>query len=251
MPTFHHASRSSGAIVSHHLSTSATPTKIQAPELLTALATLLNTTAGGPGLSSLILGKPNGFFGRIVAAHLLRIGKLASLWSPSNTHGINALQSLLAMAIYFCQPGVLAGAVLPSTGNNTAQIQQNLIAVIPLPVNTEMAFVRTRYRLKVGRATLIAYVVLCGLTLLECFCALVVGTIAEWVQKEAEPTLYPALDFWTQCRVEHEDGAVVKVQERDAMAWKTGQDLFKGISAVKVVRRRRKLNGRDMELPMG
>lgn len=83
-----------------------------------------------------------------------------------------------------------------------------------------------------------------------CVSALTVGTITEWIHEEAEPTLYSALDFWTQCKVENEDRTAVKVQERDALAWKTGQDLFREISAVKVVRRRRKLDGRNVELPM-
>ncbi|KAF2195805.1 hypothetical protein K469DRAFT_744275 [Zopfia rhizophila CBS 207.26] len=233
--------RPDGRILSHELETDAQSVPLEASELLSAMTVLLNTTAvGNAGLASPILGSPSHFFGRLIAGHMYRIGKLTSTNPSARIKGTNALQSILAMTLFYCQNGILGQAVLPFAGRNTSS--DGSTGAFGEQQRTSLAsLAETRYRIEVGRAALWAYVAIGGLTLALCFLALIIGSICEWVKRDAQPTLYPALDFWTQCRVETEDGALVPVQKRGELTWIQGQELFREVQGLKVTRRKQKL----------
>jgi hypothetical protein len=248
--------RQEGRILSHELETEPEPTIIDSGELLNALNIILNATAPLPDASDRnpILGSPSHFFGRLIAGHMYRIGKGMQTNPLARLKGVNALQSLLAMALFYCQDGVLSQTVLPFAPNVTATGGQYQTGVFGEQVKTaEVALAQTRYKIAVGRATLIAYSVISGITLLVCLVALGIGSVLELVKYDAEPTLWPALDFFTQCKVEDGNGKIISAHRRVEMAWiYYGKELFQEIQGLRVTRRKRKARDEtknDIELP--
>jgi hypothetical protein len=232
-----------GIILSLDPHTTQIPVIISAADLLNVLKIFLETAPSSTqGLSSSILGQPTHMFGRLVAGHMVRLSKLVSKSPEIRVRAVNSLQSLMAMALYYSQPGMLSQAVLPVSGNTTAA--QNKLAFGQTPPNSILAMAETRYHISVGYGTLIAYIVLGGVALTICFLTLFVGTISELLRHDAEPTLYPALDFYTQCKVQTDTGVVVSAKKRADLGWTVGQALFRDISGMRVVRRQRILGDR-------
>lgn len=247
--------RQDGHIIYHETETKAAPISINSTELFEAMKIILNATAptGDDGEANPILGNSSHFFGRLIAAHMYRIGKLMQN-SPSSARGkgSNALQAVLGITLFYCQNGVLGQTVLPFATNSSAKTSSSQAGAFEQQQKTALvALADTQYRIQVGRATLIAYIVLSGVTLLACLVALLVGSILELVKLDAEPTLWPALDFYTQCRVEEANGKVVPAHKRVELAWiYHGQELFNEIKNLRVKRRKRKMRGaEDIELP--
>jgi hypothetical protein len=251
--------RLSGNILSHEIESEAIPANIPATELLSALRAILNTTIPetiGLSKSNPILGIPTQFFGRLIAAHMYRTSEIMEHNPEGRLRGVNALQSLLALTLYYCQNGVLGQTIF--AGNKTEDGHYRPLTnyqVGPFagkhPRNATVAHAETQYTIQVGRATLIAYIVLSSATLLICILVLVVGSLLELVHFDAEPTLWPVLDFWTQCRVEDSDGKVITAQDRVEMAWiYEGRELLKAVERLRVTRRKRKMRGNEqLELP--
>ncbi|KAF2001361.1 hypothetical protein P154DRAFT_521758 [Amniculicola lignicola CBS 123094] len=237
--------RHEATILSHKIETEPAVAQINSSELISALGVLLNATKVTPptSVSNSILGAPSNFFGRIVAGHMYRITKMSETNPSARVKGVNALQSILAMTLFYCQNGVLAKTVLPYAPNaNGTSPQYRNGAFMNQRNDSQVALAETRYRLSVGRATLITYFVLGGATLIICIFALLLGSIVELVKFDAEPTLWPALDFYTQCRVETGDGALVPAQKRAELAWiYHGKELFDEIAGLRVTRRKRKM----------
>ncbi|KAF2260785.1 hypothetical protein CC78DRAFT_570995 [Lojkania enalia] len=238
--------RRDGRILSHKLETSNRPVKIDSSEILTALDHILNATTllDYSSMSNSILGGQTHFFGRMVAGHMYRISKMMKTNPTARPKAVNAIQSLLAMTLFYCQNGVLAQTTLPfSPGSNgTSAGGDHVGAFAQQEKSSFVALADTRYRINISRATLLAYIIMGGLALAICTLALVVGSILELIKFDAEPTLWPALDFWTQCRVETSDGVLVPAQKRADMAWiRSGRELFKEIETLRVTRRKRKL----------
>jgi hypothetical protein len=155
--------------------------------------------------------------------------------------GTNALQSIIAMTLFYCQSGILGQTVLAQFNNGTpigGYYTQG--AFSKRGHNAYFALADTKYRIEVGRSTLIAYVLLGGITLLICIVVLIIGSLIELAKLDAEPTLWPSLDFYTQCKVQDLNGKVVPVHSRVEMAWiHEGKRLLKEITGLKVTRRKR------------
>ncbi|ORY16003.1 hypothetical protein BCR34DRAFT_598035 [Clohesyomyces aquaticus] len=250
--------RLDGRILDHKIASEPILTCNNASELLRAMTIVLNTTM--PAQSSLwspILGAPTHFFGRLFAGQMYRIGKLMAVDPSARIKGVNALQNILAMTLFYCQNGVLSQTVLAQTvwpiapNKTTTTLPQYHRGLFSGQDKTAtVALAETRYRVNVGRATLMAYVVLSGVALTICIVVLVIGSLCELAKLDAEPTLWPALDFWTQCRVEDGNGTLVHSQKRAQLAWTQGQELFRELGGLRVTRRKRKLGDRlGMELP--
>ncbi|KAF2272163.1 uncharacterized protein EI97DRAFT_462174 [Westerdykella ornata] len=244
--------RISGAILSHEIESEPVPANVTASAVWSALPLLLNTTdpnRGNRSSANPILGHATHFFGRLVAAQFYRMSKVMTVQDEARLKGVNALQCLLAITLFFCQNGVLSNAVL--AGNTTATLNRSdnyrtgAFERVD-PKGATVALAETQYKIHVGRGTLIAYMVVSGVTLLICLSALLVGSLLELIRFDAEPTLFPSLDFFTQVRVEHSNGKVVTAHERTEMAWiYNGKELFKSISGLRVKRRKRKMRGNE------
>ena len=257
--------RQQGGVVSHELETSPIPTHINSSDLLSAMEVILNVTVPEANSTDAnpILGSTTHFFGRLAVAQMYRVSTImASNPTTARFKGVNALQCFLGITLFYCQNGILSQTVLPFAPNATATQVANQVGAYQKQKKTAtVALASTHYELRVGRGTLIAYIVLSGLTLLICLLALIVGSVLELAQFDAEPTLWPSLDFYTQCRVEDKNGKVVSAQERIEMAWIYHRtELFRRIEGLRVTRRKRKMKndrdggglgegGLDMELP--
>ena len=244
--------RKSAQILSYEIETDPKYVTINASELLTALTSILNSTTGPTTLTAdnPILGTPSQFFGRLVAGHMYRITKMMDTNPLASVKGVNAIQSLLALTLFYCQNGALGQTLIAFYPNATAKGGSQTGAFQKVGRKSVVALAETHYKIEVGRATLIAYTILGGLTLIICISALTFGSIFELVKFDAEPTLFPALDFFTQCKVEDRNGKVVPSDRRVELAWiKDGKEMFKEIEALRVTRRQRKARAVDLELP--
>lgn len=235
--------RTDGRILSHETVTAPVPAALNASELLDAMTVLLDTSFVPPNSteSNPILGAQNHFFGRLIAGHNYRISKLMEKSPGAIVKGTNALQSIIAMTLFYCQSGILGQSVLAQFNSETPTKEYYTRgAFSKRDHSTYFALAETKYRIEVGRATLIAYATLSGMTLLICIIVLVIGSLIELAKLDAEPTLWPSLDFYTQCKVQDHNGKVVPVHERVEMAWiKDGKKLFKELNVLKVTRRKR------------
>ncbi|KAF2676298.1 hypothetical protein K458DRAFT_410522 [Lentithecium fluviatile CBS 122367] len=235
--------RTDGRILSHETLTEPNLVPINASDLLDAMTVLLNTSLVPPNSSETnpILGAPNHFFGRLIVGHNYRISKLMEENPGSIVKGTNALQSIIAITLFYCQIGILGQTVLAQFNNGTAiNDYYTSGAFAKADPNTYFALADTHYMIEVGRATLIAYVVLGGVTLSICIIVLIIGSLIELAKLDAEPTLWPALDFFTQCKVQDFNGKVVPAHKRVEMAWiHDGKQLFKEIEGLRVTRRKR------------
>lgn len=248
--------RPSGYILSHDLKSPAVPAKIDASDFLLALRVILNTTIPdyiGVDSANPILGVPTQFFGRLIAAQMYRYSEIMEHNPEARLRGVNALQSLLAMTLFYCQNGVLNNTIYARNQQGQRRLPKYDVGLFDGSdvKNATVAQAETRYKIEVGRDTLVAYIVLSGATLLICFCVLAVGSLMELAKFDAEPTLWPAFDFWTQCRVEDNSGKVVTAQDRTEMAWiYHGRELFRAVGGLNVTRRKRKMRGNaELELP--
>ncbi|KAF1848659.1 uncharacterized protein K460DRAFT_403936 [Cucurbitaria berberidis CBS 394.84] len=243
--------RLDGRILWHEVQSDPQPAKLNAADVLDALSAILatNSTAAGVVASNPILGSPTNFFGRLVAGHMYRIGRL-NLSTNIEAHwkGTNALQNLLGITLFYCQNGILSQTVLPFLSNSTDISDFYSRGAFEQPAKSSLvSFADTRYRIRVGRGTLYAYIALSGFTLSVCIITLLIGSLLELTHFDAEPTLYPSLDFYTQCRVEDANGKIIPAHKRVELAWiYDGQQMFKEIEGLKV--RRRKRQARPLEL---
>lgn len=255
--------RFDGRILWHEVESTPRPGSINASDVLDALGVILATNSTSPGLlpPNPILGSPTNFFGRLVAGHMYRVSRLnQSTNVEAHLKGTNALQNLLGITLFYCQNGILGQTVLPFVSNSTNITAHYGKGAFEKTPNTSLvSFADTWYKLNVGRATLYAYIALSGITLLICIIALIFGSLVELAKLDAEPTLYPTLDFYTQCRVEHGNGKVVSAHERVELAWiHDGRQMFRDIEPLRVRRRKRMarplepdlIRPEDTELPV-
>ena len=235
--------RTDGRILSHETVTEPISTALNASELLDAMSILLSTSLIAPNLTDTnpILGAPNHFFGRLIVGHNYRITKLMETKPEARVKGTNALQSIIAMTLFYCQNGILGQSVLAQFSDGTPTRQFYTQNTFSKRNNSAyFALAETNYQIEVGRATLFAYIVLGGITLLACIIVLVIGSLVELAELDAEPTLWPSLDFYTQCKVQDHNGKVVPVHNRVEMAWiHDTKRLFKELAGLKVTRRKR------------
>lgn len=108
---------------------------------------------------------------------------------------------MLGIPIYHCQVKGLA-QIRDLGFDNTTSVGQAILASFPTnEAQTPIFPAVLRYVLVTAPATLIAYVVLGGVTLFCCFVALVAGTFLEPVRGVRAPGSFPVVDFVTRCQV--------------------------------------------------
>jgi hypothetical protein len=213
------------------------PAPISAAGLLQALDVILETSPKNDNatISSSILGPQSNFFGRIVAAQMYRLTSMATAYSGVESKGVNAIQALLANVLYYGQPGSLAGTVLPFTGSSMpATSSAPFYASMP---STDFKLAVARYQLNVSRPTLLAYAILGGVTLSICISALVFTTFGDILEGGAETTLFPVLDFWTNCVVVDQQDWIVGWDRMDWIRKSKARKLFEALGPLKIVYR--------------
>ncbi|KAH8590742.1 hypothetical protein B0O99DRAFT_300340 [Bisporella sp. PMI_857] len=145
--------------------------------------------------------------------------------NPATSSGVfSALQSLLAIPLYYCQTG-MARRLVPTSLDGKSVSNPDLSALLevlsPLPERSSpTSFAYHRYEIVVGSPTLVAYIVLSGAALLAC-------SIAQFfISMSARRTgrgirmphlsRYPALDLFTHCTIEDENGCAIYQGRSDA-----------------------------------
>lgn len=209
-------SKTNGTILSHTFTSPALAAPISAPEMLAGyrsafssfpdLAALLNLFAdsAATNLFSLYV------YPAMIWANLKSVEALGPQNPAVVTRAQDTLQCLLAIMLFYCQPALFARALAQYAENATLGEAFPALRgfarelVRESPPDTDVVVAVTRYQLQVGRATLVAYVVICGTALGVCLVAL---GWAGWVEgtgkvRVPETSHFPAWDERVRCRVE-------------------------------------------------
>jgi hypothetical protein len=142
-----------------------------------------------------------------VAACLKGVDSLGAQNPALVTRAADALQCLLAIMLYYCQPSLFARAVSRSSaadGVELAKFKSDLLAIAP--ADTKVSLAGLRYQIVVGRATLVAYVVLCAISLLLCLIVLMYGSFSRLGWRVPPTSPFPFLDSAVRCEEEFVDG---------------------------------------------
>jgi hypothetical protein len=154
----------------------------------------------------------------------------------------STLQSLLAIPLYHCQTGV-ARRLIPSITDAKSASNPGLDFIFstlsPLPERDSPAtFAHHRYEISVSRSTLIAYIVLSGVTLLICCIAQAAVSITNTRsggRHAPSLTPFPAFDLFAHCTIEDEEQRVLYQGRSGALLYDTKQrSLLSWLSTLSV-----------------
>jgi hypothetical protein len=205
-------SRKNGTILSHTFTDRARPAPVNSSQILQAWDNLLGV--GVYDLTTQLVLKGFGIkpgkllFPSIVNWFLNGVSAVAADNQAAATRGINALQALLAIPLYWGQTGAIERLAMPSlpalptNGSEldiTGGVERN--STVYLAVVREEVFA--------SWATLVAYMVLTSAALIPCFVALWIGSPTRKAGAVPPTTPFPMLDFLTNCVVRGSDGTVV------------------------------------------
>jgi hypothetical protein len=218
-------SRINSSILTHtfHADDPKSPAPISASELLHAFSLVFKASnTVSPFASALaVLGVGNNTASAPLYAwwYFHGVSRLANNNAAARRRGISGLQSMLGIPIYHCQVKGLA-QIRDLGWDNTTSVGQAILASFPTnEAQTPIFPAVLRYVLVTAPATLIAYVVLGGVTLICCFIALAAGTFLEPVRGVRAPGSFPMVDFVTRCRV-------VKIEEQGNVGDVVSADEF-------------------------
>jgi hypothetical protein len=115
-----------------------------------------------------------------------------------------ALQSLVAIPIYFCQSGIAMRLVpyaltAKSVSNSLLQMLYDVLRKPPART-TPLTFASHRYEVVASYPTLVAYLALSGAAVLACFVVHLCLAVRGW--RTSPLSRFPALDLLTHCSVE-------------------------------------------------
>jgi hypothetical protein len=212
-------SRSNGTILWHSLAdTTAVPVKVFASQILEAYDHLL--------LDTTKLLHKNGtdlplFSGSSFPAFLWMVEPEFSgqnAINPATSNGIfSALQSLLAIPLYYCQSGVVRRLIPPimdAKSVSNSDLSLLFAALSPPPERSSPAsFANHRYEIAVSRPILIAYVVLSGAAVLACSVAQAIISVSAKrtgrCSRMPRLSRFPALDLFAHCTIEDKNRCVI------------------------------------------
>lgn len=145
---------------------------------------------------------------------------------------VNGLQRLLEIPLYYCQ------SESTSFNSSFSYITNGTIpTIIASMTSTSVLLMTLRYKLIVGRGTVIANVALTAAALRLCFTALLVGSMGEGTTRIPDTTMFPIRDFCVNCDIVDEHGKVLERCEFDVLGQLKGKELFRKMDGLKVMRR--------------
>ncbi|KAF2463340.1 uncharacterized protein BDR25DRAFT_384650 [Lindgomyces ingoldianus] len=214
-----------GTILSHTFTSNLIPAPVSATEMLAgyryAFSTFDSLSAvlaafSGPEASDMF---PLYVYPAMVWANLKSIASLSNQNPAIQTRAQDTLQCLLGIMLFYCQPSLFSSTLsiylnaTPSDHESNAgrkdvrklkKFAQEMWK--EAPPNTKVRQAVRRYQLVVGKDTLIAYIVLCGASLLVCLVTL--GWAEWWARRERVviPSIgpFPAWDEWSMCEIQGE-----------------------------------------------
>ena len=127
------------------------------------------------------------------------------------TRAADVLQCLLAIMLYYCQPTLFARALSVPIRNSTMEADEGLKTftsdlLAAVPPDTQVMLAGLRYRILVGIATLIAYVVLCGTALVLCLIVLLLGSHSRFAGRVPKIDHFPIWDVLIHCELDSRSG---------------------------------------------
>jgi hypothetical protein len=158
------------------------------------------------------MGKGSGsfLFPSLVSWFLNGISTLAAENPAADTRGVNALQALLAIPLYYCQTGGVERLAMPSLPSRFLLSGTDAVKVSAgVERNSPIFLAVLQNEIAVSRGTLIAYALLSAVTLMLCFVALGIGSFTETAGTIPATTSFPAFDFCTNCVVSSTDDRIV------------------------------------------
>jgi uncharacterized integral membrane protein len=214
-----------GTILSHTYTSDPIPAAVSAAEMLAGyraaygrfddLSTILPSFLDTESTSMFTLY----VYPAVVAAHLTSTLRLSEQDPAVAPRAQDTIQCLLAIMLYYCQPSLFSSTLSahldPPSSNPSSHTREDAKRIKAFagdlqaraPPDTKVRQAVPRYQLVVGKATLLAYIVLCGSALLSCLVAL---AWVEWrIQKEKlrVPRIgpFPAWDEWAMCDIQRGD----------------------------------------------
>lgn len=178
----------------------------------------------------------------IVGAHLKSTLRLSEQDPAIATRAQDTIQCLLAIMLYYCQPSLFSSTLsvyLTESSSSNSQVNTEELKKLQefaqefqvrAPPDTNVRQAVRRYQLVVGKATLLAYIVLSGSALLVCL-----GTLcwAEyWTRKERihVPRIgpFPAWDEWVMCEIQ-------RANEDEDVLMMSGNGIVQAAERMKIV----------------
>jgi hypothetical protein len=210
---------------------------INAPELLQAFDIILGADSSNTTLIS-----PFAVFGSRMPAlpyfiwwYFHGIDALPRNDAAGNARAVAGLQSLLTLTIYHCQAKDFADLERGLGFDNSTAIGSAILSVFPTTEpDTAILPAVLRYNIVVGRRSLIAYIVLSGVSWLLCAAILLAGSVSPVVRKAKDTTAFPTLDFCTKCEVRDDVGAEVSKEQLSGLEILTTKERTIAIAKMKV-----------------
>jgi hypothetical protein len=113
----------------------------------------------------------------------------------------NYLRNLLALPLYYFQPTYLSNASLALTESNVLEPNP----AVPRDLHTRAAFADPSYQVLVAKWSVLVYAIGAAITIALCLIVLVLGSLPRTAAKAPDTTMWPVVDFVTNCEV-MEDG---------------------------------------------
>ncbi|KAH7128296.1 hypothetical protein B0J11DRAFT_267154 [Dendryphion nanum] len=215
-------STTNGTILSHIMTNNPVPAPVSASEMLLgyryAYSTFDNISAVLAAFSDPVTADmfPLYIYPAMVWANLKSISSLSPQNPAIATRAQDTFQCLLAIMLYYCQSSLFASTLSmyldPSIGSFESPAGRRNTDKLRLfaqelhneaPPDTKVRYAIQRYRLVVGKDSLIAYIVLCGTALLVCISTL--SWVQWWTRKQkiSIPDIgsFPAWDEWSLCEI--------------------------------------------------
>ncbi|KAE8445397.1 hypothetical protein EG329_013410 [Mollisiaceae sp. DMI_Dod_QoI] len=202
------------------LSDTLSPVNITAPVLLDVFNVLFstsnNTSKYGQALAAIGIGSNKPVEPFIIWQYFQGLAELAKNDTRANEKAQVGLQSLLTIPIYHCQAKDFAEMrhlLLEQIDNTTSIVHTlGLDIVNQFPIvapDTDIFPAILRYSLQVGKASLVAYIVLAGITLLLCLIATSLASCTALGRKFRHMGPFPALTQLCDCKIVNRNGTVV------------------------------------------
>lgn len=238
-------SRLNATIISHAFTEKpAIPAPVDSSSILQAWDNFLGSgEASKQTLALFGLGYGKFLFPAMVGWFLNGVSAIAADNPEANTRGVNALQALLAIPLYFCQTGFTQRVAMSSLPSSVFLGQADALNITGgVERNSTLSLAVVRNEVFVTQATLVAYIALAAAAWIFCFVALCIGSLTRKARTIPDTTSFPALDFYINCVVRSPDGISTT---RGPFRYVQGEKAIETMKLVKGMKVERAGLGRD------
>ena len=233
-------SQQNGSILWYEiLPTSPVPANIAVSDLLQTYNILLNASEPNSMdplevvLSAVGMASKKQVIPFVIWWYYYSIGELGSQELGASSRAFQGLYSLLATPVYFCQAKGFSEFQRITHNITNGPIHEVMSLLPSAEPDTTVTPAVLRYALSVGHGSLIAYIVLGGVTLVICYILLAVVTIVSF-RETLEITPYPTLNFLLKYVISDENGDDVTTEHFRELDGLNKRDLPQYTARMKV-----------------